>query len=147
MDIAIVLIELLIAIVWIQQGIVRYDFWLDGAPGGGFVPVVFSALILTVSLAILFREILGKKKTQDSYRFKPESYLPAVAAVLGVFMIQVLGILLAVFLFTTIWMHYLSRYSWAKTLLSSLIFSVFIYGVFRMWLNVPFPTGFIYRFF
>ena len=147
MDIAIVVIELLVAIVWIQQGIVHYDFWKDGVPGGGFVPVIFAALVLAVALAILFREIFGKQNTEKSYRFKVGSYLPAAAAVIGVFMIQVLGITLAVFLFATIWMHYLSKYSWVKSLVSSAIFTVFIYGVFRLWLHVPFPHGFIYRLF
>ena len=147
MDIAIVVIELLVAIVWIQQGIVQYDFWKDGVPGGGFVPVVFASLMLAVAIAILIRVIFGKKKTGKTYRFKAASYLPAAAAVIGVFMIQVLGIAPAVFLFSTIWMHYLSKYSWSKTLISSSIFSVFIFGVFRLWLHVPFPQGFIYRLF
>lgn len=150
MDITIVVIELLVAIVWIQQGIAQYDFWKDGAPGGGFIPVVFAALILIISIAILIREIFGKKdkkESKESYRFKAGSYLPPAAAVMGVFMIQVLGIAAAVFLFSTIWMHYLSKYSWAKTIISSAIFTAFIYGVFRLWLHVPFPHGFIYRLF
>lgn len=147
MDIAIVTGAIFVAVVWIQQGIVRYGFWEDGKPGGGFVPVVFAALVLVVSTAILIREVLGKKSTQKTYRFQAGAYLPAAAAVIGAFMIQVLGIVAAVFFFSAVWMRYLSRYSWAKTLLSSAIFTLFIYGVFRLWLHVPFPQGFIYQLF
>lgn len=147
MDLAIVLIEMFVAVVWIQQGIVRYGFWGDGKPGGGFVPVVFAALVLIVSLAILIRVVFGKKNTGEKYRFQAESYLPAAAAVIGAFMIQVLGIAAAVFFFTTIWMRYLSKYAWVTTLISSSLFTVFIYGVFRLWLRVPFPQGLIFRLF
>ena len=147
MDIVLVILEIFVAVVWIQQGIVRYGFWEDGKPGGGFVPVIFGALVLGVALAILIREVFGKKSTQKPYRFQSGAYLPAAAAVIGAFMIQVLGIAAAVFFFAAIWMRYLSRYSWTKTLLSSAIFTLFIYGVFRLWLRVPFPKGFIYDLF
>ncbi len=147
MDLVIVIIEIIVAIVWIQQGIVRYEFWTDGKPGGGFVPVIFAVLVLGAALAILIREIFGKKSTKEKYTFQPGAFLPAAAAVLGGFMIQVLGIALSVFLFTTIWMRYLSKYNWVKTLISSALFTIFIYGIFRMWLRVPFPSGFIFQLF
>ncbi len=146
-DIVIVVIEVLVALVWIQQGVVRYGFWEDGKPGGGFVPIIFAVLVLGAALAILFREVFGKKSAREKYTFQPSAFLPAAAAVIGGFMIQVLGILISVFLFTTIWMRYLSKYSWVKTLISSALFTIFIYGIFRMWLRVPFPHGFIFQLF
>lgn len=147
MDIAIVIVQIFVAVMWIQQGVVRYGFWTDGKPGGGFVPVVFAALLLAVATAILIREVLGKKNIQEHHRIQAGAYLPAAAAVIGAFMMQVMGIVAAVFFFATIWMRYLSKYSWLKTLLSSAIFTLFIYGVFRLWLRVPFPKGFIYELF
>ena len=146
MDILIVIIEIIVALVWIQQGIVRYQFWQDGKPGGGFVPVIFASLVLIAAVAILIREVFSKK-AKESYTFQPGAFVPVAAAVLGGFMIQVLGILLSVFMFTSIWMRFLSRYSWVKTLISSVLFTVFIYGIFRMWLRVPFPNGFIFQLF
>ena len=147
MNIAIVIFQIIVAVLWIQQGIVRYGFWEDGKPGGGFVPVVFAALVLGAAIAIFIREVLGKKSTQEPHRLQAGAYLPAAAAVIGAFMIQVLGITAAVFFFVMIWMRYLSKYSWHKTLLSSAIFTLFIYGVFRFWLHVPFPKGFLYELF
>lgn len=147
MDIVIVIIEIIVAIVWIQQGIVRYSFWENGKPGGGFVPVIFATLVLVAALAILLKQVFGKKDKEEAYKFQPTAFMPAVAAVLGAFMIQVVGIVLAVFLFTTIWMRYISKYKWVKTLVSSLIFTLFIWSIFRWWLGVPFPQGFIFQLF
>jgi len=61
--------------------------------------------------------------------------------------LQVVGIVLTVFLFTSIWMRFLSKYSWMKTFISSTLFTLFIYGIFRLWLHVPFPQGFIFQIF
>lgn len=144
MDIVIVIIEIIVAIVWVQQGIVRYGFWEDGRPGGGFVPVIFATIVLAAALAILIRVVFGKKK-QGKYAFQSSAFIPVAAAVLGGFMLQVVGIVLSVFLFTSIWMRFLSKYSWLKTLIASSLFTLFIYGIFGMWLRVPFPHGFIFR--
>ncbi|WP_319757940.1 tripartite tricarboxylate transporter TctB family protein [uncultured Sphaerochaeta sp.] len=146
MDIVIVIIEILVAIVWIQQGVVRYVFWENGRPGGGFVPVIFAVIVLAAALAILIKVVFGKNQ-KETYVFQPSAFIPVVAAVLGGFMLQVGGIGFSVFLFTSIWMRFLSKYSWVKTLITSAIFTFFIYGIFRMWLRVPFPQGFIFQLF
>ncbi len=146
MDIVIVIIEIIVAIVWVQQGIVRYGFWEDGRPGGGFVPVIFATIVLAAALAILISVVFGKKK-QAKYAFQSSAFIPVAAAILGGFMLQVVGIALSVFLFTSIWMRFLSKYSWLKTLIASGLFTLFIYGIFGMWLRVPFPQGFIFRLF
>ncbi len=65
MDIVIVIIEILVAIVWIQQGVVRYVFWENGRPGGGFVPVIFAVIVLAAALAILIKVVFGKNKKRD----------------------------------------------------------------------------------
>ena len=147
MDIIIVIIEIIVAIVWIQQGIVRYDFWTNGKPGGGFIPVIFAGIVLGGALVILIREVVGEKSTNKKYTFEPSAFMPAAAAVLGGFMLQVVGIVLTVFLFTSIWMRFLSKYAWMKTFISSTLFTLFIYGIFRLWLRVPFPQGFIFQIF
>lgn len=148
MDIILVIIEIIIAVVWIQQGVVRYEFWKNGRPGGGFIPVIFASIVLVGALAILIRELIGHKSAKEKqYTFEPNAFIPAAAAVLGGFMLQVVGIVLSVFLFTSIWMRFLSKYSWVKTLISSGLFTLFIYGIFRLWLSVPFPQGFIFQLF
>ena len=82
MDIAIVIIEILVAIVC-TAGHCSIRIWEDGKPGGGFVPVIFASLLLVVSLTILIRVVIGKKNTQEPYRFQAGAYLPAAAAVVA----------------------------------------------------------------
>jgi len=145
-DIIIAIIEIVVAIIWIQQGIIQYGFWINGKPGGGFVPVIFASLILVISFFIILREIILRKNNKRTYyRFKSINFIPALAAMIGIFMIYLLGIVAAVFLLTVLWMHYLSKYSWTKTIIWSSLFSLFIYCVFQVWLNVPFPEGLIYK--
>jgi hypothetical protein len=38
-------------------------------------------------------------------------------------------------------MRFLSKYSWLKSLAVGVVFTGFIFGVFRLWLSVPFPKG------
>lgn len=40
-----------------------------------------------------------------------------------------------------LWMKFLSKYSFLKSIGVSLAFTLFIFGVFRVWLRVPFPSG------
>lgn len=147
MEIAILIFEIAVAIVWIQQGIVRYGFWAEGKPSGGFVPVIFASIILVASITILLRVLVRKKKTGTPFKFELNNYIPVIGAVIGAFMIQLVGIAAAVFCFSVVWMHYLSKYAWVRSLVASAIFTAFIYGIFRMWLQVPFPEGYVFELF
>ncbi len=144
MEFAIVIIELIVSIIWIQQGIVKYGFWVDRKPAGGFVPIIFAVIVLVVSIVVLIRLFIGRKKTGTSQALHGVNYIPAIGAIGGAFMIQVLGIAAAVFFFSTIWMRYLSKYTWLKSVFASALFTLFIVGVFRWWLRVPFPSGYVF---
>lgn len=150
MEIAILLVQIAVSVLWIQQGFARYGFWEDKTPSGGFVPIIFALLVLGVSLVILFRKLIRKESNGGDGAVKVfhfDNFIPATGAIVGALMIQLVGIAPAVFFFSAIWMRYLSKYSWVKSLLSSAVFTVFIYGVFRFWLRVPFPRGIIIELF
>ncbi len=129
---------ILVSGYWMQQGVFNYGFWTKDSPGGGFIPTIFGALVLVLSLFVLFRRTGEKDKKVE---IELPALIPVAAAIAGVVLIQVAGITAAVFLFVAAWMKFLSKYSWIKSLLVSAVFSLFIYGVFRMWLSVPFPKG------
>jgi len=142
MEVVIVVTEIVLALIWLQQGIMNYGFWEGGKPQGGFVPIIFALVILIFALVITFRIFRHKLKI-NPFRFNRAAAIPVFSAVGGVILIQLFGIAPAVFLFNVIWMRWLSKYSWTRSLLVSLIFTAFVYGVFRLWLRVPFPTGVI----
>ncbi len=130
--------SIVVALFWIQQGWFRYGFWVKGTPGGGFLPVIFGLIILVSSIVVMLR---ARKAPGVSGAMTRSSFIPIGFAVIGVGLIQAFGISLAVFVFTLVWMKFLSRYSWLKSILVSAVFTGFIYGIFRLWLQVPFPPG------
>jgi multisubunit Na+/H+ antiporter MnhB subunit len=129
-------ITALIGLFWAQQGFMKYRFWTDQTPGGGFIPVLFGVTVFVLSLLAFFR-----KKQSEKAEFNYRSFIPVAAAIAAIGSIQLLGIVVSVFLFTLLWMRFLSSYPWIKSLLVSAIFTAFIFGVFRLWLRVPFPKG------
>jgi len=130
--------SILVALFWMQQGWFRYGFWVKGSPGGGFLPVIFGLIILISSIVVVLK---ARKAPSGPAAMTRSSFIPIGFAVIGVGLIQAFGISIAVFVFTFVWMKFLSRYSWLKSILVSAVFTGFIYGIFRLWLQVPFPPG------
>ncbi|WP_020613048.1 tripartite tricarboxylate transporter TctB family protein [Sediminispirochaeta bajacaliforniensis] len=138
MDLVISVIIIAISAFWIDQGITRYGFWPDGIPGGGFIPVLFGIVALIASVAVV---ALRKRKHEQPAPVDYTAFIPIGAGVVGIVFIQTLGISLAVFFLMFLWMKFLSKYSFLKSIGVSLAFTLFIFGVFRVWLRVPFPSG------
>jgi len=130
--------SMLVSLFWIQQGWFRYGFWVKGTPGGGFLPVIFGLIVLISSLMVMLK---GRNIPSRTVAIPRSSFVPVVFAVIGIALIQFFGICVAVFVFTCAWMKCLSRYSWPRSVLVSAVFTGFIYGIFRLWLQVPFPPG------
>jgi len=130
---------ILVSAFWVHQGIYVYGFWTKNSPAGGFIPTIFGILVAVLSLFVLFR----RRKPDDEKKAAIElpALIPVGAAVGGFLLIHLVGISLAVFLFTAAWMKFLSKYSWMRSIAVGAIFTVFIYGIFRFWLSVPFPRG------
>lgn len=139
MELVIILAEIVLSAVWIVFGL-QYGFWEGGRPEGGFIGVIFGTIVLVFAIIMGLR-VLIRKDIKLSFQFNKSSAIPVLAAVLCVFFIYLFGIAAAVFLFIALWMRFISKYAWKKTIVVSLVFTLFVYGVFRLWLGVPFPTG------
>lgn len=141
MELVIILAEIVLSAIWILLGL-QYGFWEGGRPESGFIGVIFGTIVLVFALIMGLR-LLIRKDLKISFQFNKSSAIPVLAAVLCVFFIYLFGIVAAVFLFIALWMRFISKYAWKKTIIVSLIFTLFVYGVFRLWLHVPFPTGIV----
>jgi len=141
MALVIILAEIVLSAIWIVLGL-QYGFWEDGRPESGFIGVIFGTIVLVFALIMGLR-LLIRKDLKISFQFNKSSAIPVLAAVLCVVFIYLFGIAAAVFLFIALWMRFISKYAWKKTIIVSLIFTLFVYGVFRLWLHVPFPTGIV----
>ena len=68
----------------------------------------------------------------------PRALLP-----IGVFLLlNFLGMHLTLAVFLLAWLKFISRYSWKKTILYTIILSVTFYAIFTVGLQVPFPKGY-----
>lgn len=144
MEIVITLVFFIIAGYWLQQGIFVYGFYTEGQPGGGFIPVLFSAMIIVFSTILLVRTLKGSIKQKCNEMVEQKSLaplIPAGIAVVAIFAIEYLGIIVTVFLMAFSWMHWLNNSSMISSLIISVIVTLFIYAIFVLWLRVPFPRG------
>lgn len=139
MDGVIVLIELVVASIWIMQGF-TYGFWKKGRPGGGFLGVIFGALILVIALVMGIRMLI-KRDFGKKIKLHVTAFLPIFMGGGAVILSYLVGFIIALFAFLVGWLRFISKYSWAKTLLISVLFTLGLYAIFVMWLRVPFPTG------
>jgi len=57
--------------------------------------------------------------------------------------LKLFGLVITVFAITLSWLLIVSRTEWKKSLMISAIFTLVIYIIFELWLEVPFPGDLI----
>jgi putative tricarboxylic transport membrane protein len=132
-------ITFILGLVWVIYGLTNYGWWDEG-PGSGFFPSIIGILLSGVSI-IAFLE--GKKIEPPEYI--KASYLPFLSAFATVGLAMIIGFFPAMFLFLQGWLKLYEKYSWKKSLPISVITTAILFGVFAMWLMVPFPEGLIFN--
>jgi hypothetical protein len=129
-----------IAIVWIVAGVVRYGWWLDGRPQSGFFPIIVGALMLLVSVLAVVNET---KVSQPV--FLRTHVLPVMAAIGMVLLALLIGFFPALVVYVFGWLRWFERYSLKLSGLTTVLTTAAVYGIFRLWLRVPFPTGWLFN--
>ena len=131
-------VTFLIGIIWITYGLTKYGWWADNKPASGFFPAIVGVLLSGVSI-VAFLD--GKKiKTPVYLR---ASFHPLLAAIATIISTYIIGFFPALFLYLLGWLKLYEKYAWKLSLTVSIITSMACYGIFVMWLRVPFPLGFI----
>ncbi len=157
MEIALSLVFMIGSGYWLQQGIFVYGFYVDGKPGSGFIPVLFSLLVIVLSVILLGTSLRSRYKSKKEGTTVPlqkvktsqgsvrseilAPFIPVAIAIGGIFAMTYLGVVIAVTLLTFSWVRFISRYSLKRSLLFTVPIVLFIYVVFVWWLRVPFPRG------
>ena len=148
MEIAINIMFLVASGFWLQQGLTVYKFWAKNQPGSGFIPVIFSLLVILLSSISLIRAIIKMRAAASGktvlLRFQWEflrPFIPVAFAIVAIFAIRLIGVVPAVFLSSFFWLRFISQYRIGKSLLVTVPITLFIYLIFVLWLRVPFPRG------
>jgi hypothetical protein len=152
-DFASSLTLLLIGLFLVSQSR-KYSVWGRTGPEAGFFPLVVGIIILGLSL-ILFIETIGWSRVKGrgiaSTSKAGDKAAPnflraacyAVLTLLYALFIAKVGFLIATFLFLFLILKYGERQGWRTTVLLGTIVTLASYLLFRSWLGVPLPLGFM----
>ncbi|WGT63224.1 tripartite tricarboxylate transporter TctB family protein [Variovorax paradoxus] len=144
-------VEAVVAVVLLVIGLVVIvesqrlgSGWTSDGPGAGYFPFYIGAIIAISGAGILYQALLGKdKKTEvfvDSVQLKRvlSVLLPATVYVLA---ISLLGLYVASAIYIALFMVFLGKYSWVKSVIAALIVNTVFFFMFEVWFKVPLFKG------
>ena len=133
-------ITILLGLLWLFVGVVHYGWWSDGRPASGFFPSLVGILLAVTSVLALGNELKRKDPVFTILHGYP--ILAALGVVLGALLI---GFFPALGLYLFGWLKWYERYRVRFSLAATVVTVGAMYGVFALWLRVPFPRGLILR--
>lgn len=121
-----------------------YGIWDRIRPAKGFMPFLASSIMTVCSLIWFIQSVTDKDETKEHVVHFSGSEFKWMAVVLlmilGVyFLMRYLGMIFSLSVFLLVWLRFISKLSWKKTVLYTVVFSVIFYCVFVLGLKVPFP--------
>lgn len=125
-------------VFYIFMGISKYGLWKGISIGGGFMPFICGIAIIILAVFML---ISKRKKSESPEKMESKVFLPIGAMLLILLSNYILGLVGACIAISFLWLKFVEKYSWLKSITASVILLIFIYAVFCIWLKVPFPTG------
>ena len=127
----------LIGAFWAATGWFSYGLWVNKGPGPGFLPVIFGCFTVIFAIARLLR----KDEEAEPVDFK--AMIPVAAIITCLLAIYIIGFLPAAFLLIVFWLIHQGSYSYKFSVFLAGAIVLSIWGIFGLWLQVPFPTGLI----
>lgn len=127
----------LIGAVWVYMGLFEYGFWEEKTPGGGFIPVLFGGLTVILCLVLLFR------RQSKTVTINKHVWLPVLVVAAAMVAISLLGMIATLLIMVFAWLRFYEKYTMVRAGFIATVVVTFVFGIFGMWLQVPFPTGLI----
>lgn len=118
-------------------------------PGPGFIFFLSGLFLIILSIIDLAGNCIKKPQTDQQKKAEPiwrGSRWPKVLLVLGalvayVYCLNMVGFLLSTFLLMVFLYKAVDPTKWWVVVASSLITTLISYAIFKVWLQVPFPSG------
>ena len=130
--------------VTIQGSYALGSGWTSDGPGAGYFPFYIGVLLCVSGIGTMYQALLGKKKNTevfvDTDQFKRvlSVLLPALVYVLAV---QFLGLYVASAVYIALFMTILGKFSWVKSVITSLAVMTLFFFMFEVWFKVPLFKG------
>jgi hypothetical protein len=128
----------IVGVLWIYVGLRYHGWYVDEKPGSGFFPTIIGGLLAFVSVLAVNGEF-----REDPPEFLKSHLHPLLAAVAVVLLALLIGFFPALTLYVFGWLKFYEKYSWKTSVVTTTITIAVVYGIFAMWLRVPFPVGWI----
>ena len=152
------ILMMIAALVWIVLGFTEYGFTANGGPGGGFFPVIAGFIVLLLCALDIVNRIAAKEpingtmKTPQQKECLMLSFIPSrlrplfvlAYGFMGIILLNLFGILIAGVLTCGIWLKFISKKNILQTIAISCLTTGVLYGIFVIWLRVPFPRGILF---
>lgn len=143
--------EIVVALFLLVLGsLVVYDSvrlgmrWGTDGPQSGYFPFYIGLLICISSVVTLLQTLASKSAGQKIFvewgqlKLVMMVLVPAAFFVLG---IQLIGIYVAAAIYIAVFMIWLGKYGWIKSILLGVAVSAFTFTTFEIWFKVPLFKG------
>jgi putative tricarboxylic transport membrane protein len=134
---------------WLIAESFKYDYMTTYTPGPGFHPFWLGICLGALSLFLIF-DTFRREDTEE----EKKSYLPGKKSLIRVglillitamlaFLMTRFGFVLSVFVFVAMILFVLEKFNIFKSILYSALLSGVVFLVFRYWLEVDLPRGWL----
>lgn len=155
MEISVALVLLAVGVLVVVDSYRLGSKWGSDGPQSGYFPFYIGLMLCISSAATLVqvaiehrrrREAAGRAVAERMSQFVAWGQLklvlsvliPAIVYVIGV---QLIGIYVASAVYIALFMRWLGKYSWLKSLAIGVIVSASIFAMFEIWFKVPLFKG------
>jgi len=144
MDIAVALLLLIVGIVVVYDSYRLGSKWGSDGPQSGYFPFYIGVLICIASTVTLVQAV--RTRNLRYVLFVSLSRLKLVLTVLipaliYVFCVQYIGLYLASAVYIAVFMAWLGKYSWLKSITVGVLVNVSFFLMFEVWFKVPLWKG------
>ena len=144
--------EIVVALILFGIGsLVVYDSnrlgssWGSDGPEAGYFPFYIGLIICISSAAVFIQNVFGRSGRRGTMfvEWQPLKQvlavlIPAAVYVLG---IQLIGLYVASAIYIALFMHYLGKYNWVKSVALGFAVSAVAFLTFEVWFQVPLYKG------
>ncbi|MFQ5841104.1 MAG: tripartite tricarboxylate transporter TctB family protein [Thermodesulfobacteriota bacterium] len=135
--------------LWLILESLQFDYTTEFTPGPGFEPFWLGVVLALLSLFLILGTFKRKGAREDEEKRLPGlKSLSRVGLILLImagfaFSMVTLGFILTVFIFVSLILFVLEGVSIFKSIYYGIMFSGFIFLIFRYWMNVNLPKGWL----
>lgn len=132
------ILGIIFGLFYVFMGVTKYGIWEGKTILGGFLPTVCGGFLAILCILMIISKI---KRGEKGVAFDKVALLPVIAMIVILLVNTLVGLLPACIVVSLLWLRFVEKYSWKTSIIASVILFAFMYAIFSMWLNVPFPKG------